>query len=109
MARRGKTDQLKLILFLAAIVAMLAVVASSGVRSSAQNENANQPAAPAAQANTGAQRGIGIANCRLNRGGDGRGLDQRADRSACAILAGYIVRHDLTKQVVESLTQALGL
>jgi hypothetical protein len=47
MARQGKTDQFKLILFLLTVTAMVLVVVSSGARSSAQNENANQAAPPA--------------------------------------------------------------
>lgn len=45
MARHRKTEQYKLILFMAIIIAMIGTVVSSGVRSRAQNENANQPAA----------------------------------------------------------------
>lgn len=50
MARQGRTDPLKLILFFSAVIAMVVVVVSSNVRSSAQNESAKQPAATNANA-----------------------------------------------------------
>ena len=44
MHRQAKTDRLKLILFIVAILAMVGLVVSGGAPSKAQNENANQPA-----------------------------------------------------------------